>query len=157
MSITTPLRESVLENVKNDLKAISIANGYRTNPKVSRVLKKIDEITEFPFLFVVDAGSVITEDTNKEIKDLMTIIIYGAVSFSGHAEIDQIASTQLNNLIADVIEKLYADIERGGYAVMTSVKVIKTDKGSLEPRAEVEIHVDIEIDVKATDLGQKLL
>lgn len=154
MSTGTPLIETVIANIEIDLKAISVINGFRTDPQiVSRKLRGIDEINDFPALYIALGDIETGTETNKEVKSFIHLFVYGYVRFNDKANDSDIAQTQLINLISDVGEKLLDDITRGIGAIGTELVNIITDRGTFEPKAAFIMEVVVELDFVGTDFA----
>lgn len=163
MAATTPLRENILNNIKTTLAAIA-PSAYRTHVKiVSRVFKHYDELapSDFPALYILDNGGVLSPETSAKVyEEDMSVIIVGYVRWNENASDDDIASTQLNNLIADVTEALNEDRQRGtnsdgdDNAISTNVTDIEAVQGETEPFAFVSISVTVKLNYKSTDVGK---
>jgi|1_EtaG_2_1085319.scaffolds.fasta_scaffold45274_2 hypothetical protein len=163
MSTTTSYRETLLTNLVTDLGTISVANSFRTNlgATVSRMLKTTDEMDEedFPTLFVADGVENITYGTNKEIKSLFNVLIYGYVRYDADAQSSQIASTQLNKLISDVKEiVMNTSLTLWQTAGVVFVRIVKveTDEGVLDPDAIFSMQIEIEYWTGTTDMGASI-
>lgn len=161
MAVSTSYRELLLANVLIDLKTITTANSFRTNmasDNISRMLKSPDEMKndDFPALFVSDGVENIEYGTNKELKSLFNIIIYGYVRFNTKASVSEIASTQLNKLISDVKEVLMdTDKTLWGTAGVVFVRLVQveTDEGVMEPEAVFRLQTEIEYYTVSSDMG----
>jgi len=152
MSTGTPLIETVISNIETDLKAISPINSFRTKPQIiSRELQGFDEINDFPALFLSLDRIETQDETNKEIKSNIHLVIYGYVRYNPKGTDTDGAQTQLINLIADIIEKLKNDITRGVGALSTTFPSIITDRGTFEPLAAFIMEVVVELDFVGTD------
>lgn len=161
MSISQSFREILLINMITDFKTISPENSFRTtiNKKnISRMLESPDEMDsdDFPALFVSDGIEYIEYGTNKELKSLFNIIVYGYVRYNKDAEANEIASTQLNKLLADVKEVLM-DTNKSlwGISGVCFVRIvqIETDEGVMEPDAIFRLQVEIEYWHRNLDTG----
>ena len=161
MAVSTSYMELLIANVLIDLKTITTANSFRTNmasDNISRMLKSPDEMKndDFPALFVSDGVENIEYGTNKELKSLFNIIIYGYVRFNTKASVSEIASTQLNKLISDVKEVLMdTDKTLWGTAGVVFVRLVQveTDEGVMEPEAVFRLQTEIEYYTVSSDMG----
>ena len=151
MSTGTTVRESILSNLVTVCKAISADNSFRTNVRlVERQWRHPDEIAhgDFPALFIIDSDEQVSELTNAALLSTFTVVIVGYVRH------EKAASVEINKLIGDVIEKIYADKTRGGYAVNTVIRRIETDVFNELPYAFCAVSFDIEYSYLALDVTQ---
>lgn len=157
MSTKTPIIETILENIETDLNNISKANSFRNDPAiVSRQLRGFDEINEFPALYIAAGNEEGKDLTNREIAEIHQIKIYGYVKFNEHGQDQDIAQTQLNNLISDVKEKLQEDRTRGVGGIATRIPLVEKDDGVFEPFAVFIMTVEVELDYQLSDTGTNL-
>jgi len=149
MSTTDSFRELILQDIITVLKTIKTANGYRTNvldENIGRTLKDSSEMdySEFPALFVSDGFESLTPLTNREIEADLRIIITGYVRFNPDAEVAEIASQQLNKLIADTKEVIMDTTKvlwTNNNAGLTRIVNVDTDEGILEPDAVFRMEI----------------
>lgn len=149
MSTGTTVRESILTDLVSACKTISADNSFRTNVRlVDRQWKHPDEIPhgDFPALFVIDSDEQVSELTNAALLSTFTVVIVGYVKH------ENAASVEINKLIGDIIEKIYADKTRGGYAVNTVIRRIETDVFNELPHAYCAVSFDIEYSYLALDV-----
>jgi len=131
--ILTHIAETVLPT-------ITIANGFNFNVATfARGLVSLEELTDedYPALFVSSADETREDVTHKDFKSLMLVRIHGFVK----AAADDVQK-QLDDLIEDVTEALYADPTQGGRVNWTKVKTIETDEGNLEGHAIFRLTVE---------------
>lgn len=164
MATTTPIVENIMVFLESELANISIANGFRTDVSlVSRVLKSWTEIddNDFPGIFLLQSAATFTPQTNKEVEMIVPIKIIGYVKFQEHIDTSEdIAATKMNNLWADVFEKLYDLHDLAGFDNNTSepfdITDFETDEGTLEPIAAFALTANIRLAFFHTDTGRKV-
>lgn len=140
---TASLRESILDNIVSTMTAIAASGTYNYTPGLVQLgLLNYAAVPEdkFPALFVAGADEKRVNVTNREIRSDLTASIVGYVKATDAAD-SPLLERQLSRLIRDVTIALMADITRGGYAVLTEIGEIDTDKGSWEGFAGFEMVV----------------
>ncbi len=159
MSTGKPLIESIIANIETVLKTISKANGFRTDVNlVTRTFKGWDELSssDYPAVFIADSGvEDKADETNKEVGGAYPIQLWGYVRYNEHGVASDKASVTNNELIADAEEKLYADRERGGFAINTFIESVERFSGPFEPITGFIINVQIEYEHVGTDTTKR--
>tara|TARA_R100001530_G_C4272151_1_gene143376 strand:- start:66 stop:557 length:492 start_codon:yes stop_codon:yes gene_type:complete len=161
MATTTPFRETILNNLVVDLQTIDVANSFRSNvsnDNITRSLKDPAEMDDdnFPALFVADGTENVTLLTNRQARGLFNIVIYGYVRFNKDAKTPIVASTQLNNLIADVKDIVLDSTSTFWTStanIIARVTFVETDEGVLHPDAIFKMNVEVEYEHVGTDAG----
>lgn len=114
------VRESILENIRTTLEAISIANGYTNDiASVQRWKQGGNNLRQVPCI-VISAGP--EEKTQGE--SLITCRFDVNIEvWIRHDEVNLPGSTDtiLNSLLGDIEKALMSDYKRGGYAVNTVI------------------------------------
>jgi len=114
-------------NVKTTLEGITVVGGFNTTvTTVEPYLRSREEVKpgEMPYLgFGFDPDPYEHYPSSKmRVKTPLTVV--GYVQTRGWAA----RSAALNLLIDDVIAAMFADITRGGYAIMTTLRETQTDE-----------------------------
>lgn len=129
-------RQSVLDNVKTVLSAISTGGGYNYTPGlVAQGLRHFQEVAvdKFPALFVAGADEKRNNETNSRFRSVMEVAIVGYIRSASDDREQPV--TDLSKLVEDVTKALYLDHTRGGYSTFTEVSVVETDQGDFHPYA----------------------
>lgn len=143
MSVAASTRESILDNIVSTMAAIAAGATYNYTPGLVQLgllnFASVPE-DEFPALFVAGADEKRSNVTSREFRSDLTASIVGYVRAEDAADSPKM-ERQLSRLIRDVTVALMSDITRGGYAVLTELGEIDTDKGSWEGFAGFEMTV----------------
>ena len=125
----TPRRRSILSNIGTTLNTISVANGYKTNvATVEAVGKSWGDMGtgEKPWVGYAPGRETLEYFPFNDIKVALSVTLICHISASTQAA----RSSQLNDLLDDVIAVLSVDTTRGGAAISTTVNTVETDEGS---------------------------
>lgn len=143
MSNSVSYRELIAQDIITVLKLIKTANGYRTEVPDANIARALEDAvnmdqSDFPALFVHEGFESLTPLTNREVQADLRMIITGYVQFNPDAEVPEVASVQLNKLIADVKEVIMNTtlaLWTNGNANLIRIVNVDTDEGVLEPEA----------------------
>lgn len=156
---TTPVLETLLQNIESALKDITRNNNYRSSVKlVSRILMAPEDVPDdkFPALFISLGPGDLGVETNRSIANNVSIVIRGYVKFNEHASKEDIASVQLIKLMADVTEAMFDDPDRNNLANEQDIISFLTDAGTLEPYAAFELQFHVRTSYTATNNGERV-
>lgn len=137
------VRESILENLKTTLEAISIANGYHNDiASVQRWRQSGNSLLNVPCI-VINAGP---EEKTPEPNPFTTcrFTVYLDVWMRQDAADPQPTDSLLNSLLGDIEKALMVDYTRGGFAKDTNIKsnvLFETLEG--QPQAGIIIELEI--------------
>lgn len=135
MAVTN--RQAILDDIAARLVEITNANGFRTEvAKVDRVLREWSDVGsgEKPWLGFApdpDNDETVIHHPTPQMRMQMHFLVVGHVD----AEPGSDKTSQLSDLVDDVIAKLYEDIGRGRdannlpHAVLTQLEGYVTDEG----------------------------
>lgn len=120
--MSTPIIESILDDLGTALEAITVANGYNYSPTIhKRRPLDLARVGKFPCVFFwrepEDAGEINSGYIDKEAP-----ITIGVMTDDG----DDPAQT-IEQLMADVEKAVMADHTRGGYAINTVLEKTETE------------------------------
>ncbi|HYF53117.1 MAG TPA: hypothetical protein VEA41_02535 [Salinarimonas sp.] len=136
-------RKRILDNIASTLAAVTTGGGYNfTIGEAKRGLKAFDSVPadKFPVCYVAGADEVRTNVTNTQFRSDLRVSVVGYVKAANAAD-DEALEQRLDNLIEDITKALMVDITRGGYATLTEIVEVDTDKGAWQPFAGVEMVV----------------
>lgn len=119
--MTTSIRESILENIKTVLEAITVVGGYNNDIESVQRWKQRGNITKDVPCIVINAGMEVKDpgpDPQSTCKFTVTLDVYMRQDDTDTTNSD----TALNSLYLDIEKALMADYTRGGYAEETSIR-----------------------------------
>jgi len=131
--MATPARALALANMQTALRAISVANGYKSTvagASVETVLRQEDDLgaIQMPWIGFMPELDRPTYQPFGLMRTRMKVRLWAFVA----ATTDALCNTAINNLIDDIIAALSADVTRGGNAITTMLdegEGIQTNEG----------------------------
>lgn len=137
------VRESILENLKATLEAISIANGYRNDiASVQRWRQSGNSLVLVPCI-VINAGPEEKEPSPNPFA-ACKLTVYLDVWTRQAQDDPQSTDTLLNSLLGDIEKALMADYTRGGFSKDTNIKS-NVPFETLEGQPQAGIIIELEI------------
>ena len=139
----TPVRRSILQNIKTVLGTITTGNGYKTTITTCEALGKSWATVkpgQKPWRGVVPQRESLKFEYSN-IRAVLTVLIIGHVS--GTTQDDR--ATKLNNLLDDIIAAMNLDTTRGSNAISSTIRQVETDEGA--PDAEGDGSMVVTMDV----------
>jgi len=117
----TTVRESIIQNIKTTLEAITIANGY--NATIAKVVQwnpnGIGHGT-MPMIIIAAGPEPNSENEGYDLQTCrMTVFLDLWIAVDEDAT--EAADTTLNKHLGDIKKALMTDLTRGGYAVTTHI------------------------------------
>jgi hypothetical protein len=142
---TVSILDEIIDNLKATCEGITIANGYNQNVKLVKTgnfqLPDQFRASELPAIQIIDDESAKEEYDVDSTKAILSIIVEGIIRRSSRS---QDVQEDRRKLQRDIEKALMVDESRGGYAVFTKARGIRTDKGTVEPFSICEMDFIIE-------------
>lgn len=137
------VRESILENLRTTLEAISVVNGYHNDiASVQRWRQSGNSLVLVPCI-VINAGPEEKEPSPNPFTTCK-FTVYLDVWIRQAQDDPQSTDTLLNSLLGDIEKALMVDYARGGFSKDTNIKanvLFETLEG--QPQAGVIIELEI--------------
>lgn len=142
---TVSILDDIIDNLKTTCESITIANGYNQNVNAVLIgnfkMPGQFSISDLPAIQIIDSDTPKEPYSVDSTKAVLTVIVEGITRRGSSTQDVQEARRKLQH---DIEKALMVDETRGGAAIFTKAKNIKTDKGTIEPFSICEMEFGIE-------------
>lgn len=153
--MSTSRRELILDNIKDTLAEISIANGYNNDiANVQRWKQHGNSLKDVPCI-IISAGRE-EKDPTPYPQTTAKLTIFIDIWTRQDDEDSSDTDTLLDSLLLDIEKALMADYTRGGYAENTDIRGI-TPFETIEGQPHCGIMIELEIVYKHKQTDPALL